>query len=145
MSALFDARVDDLFDLLANAPNGMRLPDISEALELTKDETTRTIRALRMAFSNDTVNLVCEPNGQGEYWTYQLVGRPEDQRSWVAWRMLNVETQLETIKAVTDSAIVASDGRTLEGRKARYINMNIRHLLEQLELMTGSGDVQTLF
>ena len=93
---------------------------------------TQVVRRLRLVFAGDDINLVCEPQMLREPWVYKLVGNVEDARSWSTNRISDIETRLETIQAVAESLTNATDGRTIEGRKARKIHRTLGYLIGEL-------------
>lgn len=129
------ARVNRLFDLLADSPEGLTWPEIAEAQDVSGTTARIDIRRLRLVFADDEINVVAVPQGQNEKHRYKLVGNYEDARGWIAGRILDMESRLETVEAVSGSIVNAVDGRTFEGRKARKVNRTITYLREELAEM----------
>lgn len=124
-------RVDLLFDLLNEHPQGVTLAEIMPAIQVRdKSHANRVIRAFRLMFAKEKVNLTATPQGPGEEWLYTLGAEPE---VWAANRVGDTESRLETMAAVMQSVVNATDGRTLVGRKARKMEVAFRHLQEDLD------------
>ena len=126
------ARVDELFDLLAAAPDGLTKYEIADGLNVPVMVANGAIRDLRLAFQNDTINLAATPNGHRRPWLYQLVGNYEDARPWLVNRVGDLEARLETIEAVSGSIVNGARRGSIEHRKSSLINRRIRHLREEL-------------
>jgi hypothetical protein len=133
---LLSDRVTDLFDYAVAHPNGFTKDDIEADLGWEPATTQWVARNLRLTFADDDINLVCEPQGQGERWLYKLVGNPDDARIWATNRTADLESRLRTMAAVASSLENATDGRTVEGRKARKIHRSLARLVEDLEDIT---------
>lgn len=95
-------------------------------------------RRVRLIYGGDSMNLVCEPQGQRERWRYRLVGNVAEARTWFRNRIEDMEARIETMAAEASSYVHASDGRSLEGRKARYLATVLASVTEQLALMGDS-------
>lgn len=127
-------RVGALFDLLAGEPDGLTVTDMRCALGCGVTATEQAIRDLRLTLGDsDSINVVCDPQGQGEEWRYRLVGDLDGNRRWIANRLGDTESRLRTMRAVATSLVAATDGRTLDGRRARLIDKALRRLVEDLE------------
>lgn len=124
-----------LFDFATAKPDGFTQPEAAAYLDVDERQMPRFINALRHEFADGDINLVCEPNGKGEKWLYRLVGRPEDARIWHTNRIGDTESRLETMQSVAHSMVGATDGRTIEGRKARVIDRQLTRLIEDLAVI----------
>ncbi len=122
-----------LFDFCVEHPEGWVIREAQDALDWSFRRVREAIRALRLILGDDdSLNLTCDPQGSGEQWLYQLVGNLEMGGPWVTNRLQDTEARLETIDAFTRSMVKGTDGRSVEGRKARLIERSVRHLLEDL-------------
>jgi hypothetical protein len=128
-----------LFDFAADKPEGFTYIDVRATLGWQRDQFVKVARQLRLVFADDQINLVCEPQGSCEPWRYKLVGNVEDARAWSSNRIGDIETRLETIKAVAETLTNATDGRTIEGRKARKIHRTLGYLIGELSEIDGVG------
>lgn len=78
----------------------------------------------------DVMTVTCDPFGQGQWWYALRRGAAVHNRSatkWVPNRIKDLRRRLKTIRSVCKAAVLATDGRTEDGRVARII-------LECLEL-----------
>jgi len=134
-------RRDDLLDLLENSPQGVTVYDMMRHLACTHCLANRAIYDLRLWLGDfDSITLVCTPNGKNQPWLYELTGYWDEVQPWVVYRIGDVETRLSTIHAATESIITATKGRgasTKAGQKVRLINMYVRRLREDLEILDG--------
>lgn len=130
-------RAHDLFDFLADRmADGSNLDEITRHFGWSNDQATEALRALRIILADgDTINVIGDPNGQGEQWTIRLVGTYDDARWYVSNRVGDLEARLDTMSGIAKSLEAASDGRTVEGKKAREIHIALRHLKEKLALL----------
>ena len=132
------ALYQDLFDVLADLPDGTTKPDLCTRLDATPDRLDRAIRQLRRVLGEgDTINLIAEPDGLRQPWRYRLVGKLDEARPWVKNRRRDLTTRIRTMALVADSLVAGSDGRTLDGRKARLMATTLHYLVEQLDLLDG--------
>ena len=126
-------RIDALFDLLMDRPDGVTIDEIVEELRLPDHSSARhVIREFRLVFGESDVNLVANPQGKGKRWNYSLVGTPEAAQQWAHNRIRDAETRLQTMAAVARSIVNATDGRTVDGRKARLMESTLTYLSTQL-------------
>ena len=133
LSAVREARRDALFTLAVDSPEGVTVADMMAALEATHAQVKVAIRDLRLFLGEfDECNFPCDPSDQGQ-WVYRLVGTYDDARQWMANRLGDGEARLRTMNAMMASMVAGSDGRTIEGRKARVIETGLRHLVEDLD------------
>lgn len=135
------ARAAVLYDLLADRPRTQ-----SEVVALTGWTVRRfssAVQRLRdiLAASGDTINVPAEPQGQREEWVYALTdgaGIIDAERSqWAPNRMKDAERRLKTIKHVFSAAVEATDGRTVEGRKARIYQLHLARAEEEIRILNG--------
>lgn len=129
--------VGQLYDLLADKPKGLTAPEMADTLDWAVGKVKSRVHDLRLLLGDDTINVPCEkPEGPSSPWIYRLVGRPEDARLWVENRLEDTETRLHTIHSVTRTCVNATDARTVPGKRARKMEQAIRHLIEDLDLMS---------
>ena len=127
-------RVGELFDYLADQPEGVTIDDIAAELGVVYSRARKIVRKLRLLLGEtDQINLVCDPAGASERWIYRLVGNLEAARPWIDTRLRDLEARLETSRAVAKSLISATDGRTNDGKRVRKIERALTRLLEDLE------------
>lgn len=127
-------RVTALFDILAGSPEGLTVDDMAAALGVSHHLTSDAIRELRLLLGDtDEINLICDPQGSRERWLYRLVGNLDGSRRWVANRLGDTESRLRTMQSIADSLVSATDGRTLDGRRARLIRKALVRLVEDLD------------
>jgi hypothetical protein len=130
-----------LFDYLAGNPNGIRLAGMMSHFKWNRAKATEAIRSLRLILGDgDSINLVADPTEHMGQWLYRLVGNYEDARWYVNNRIGDLEARLDTQVGIAQSLETATDGRTVEGRKARMIRSTLSHLVEQLRLLDSSLD-----
>ena len=131
------ARAGLLFDYAAEQAEGFLAQDALDELDLTRDQFRRAARTLRLILANDSINLICLQQGFGEPKRYHLVGTLDKAGPWVRQRMRGIESQLETVLAVSSSLVNSTDGRTVDGKKARLINRHVGRLVEDLGELDG--------
>ena len=140
MSLARVTRRRDLFDQLVTHPDGITVDDMMDENGWTHDQANNAIRDLRRFLGEyDSVNLPCEPQGEGERWKYRLVGRLDDVRGWVDNRIGDSESRLRTMAAVLSSIVAATDGRSIKGRRARIMEKALRRLVEDLDDLMADG------
>ena len=124
---------DDLFDLLAAEPDGLTIPEMTEALSVGQTRIQQAIRDLRLFLGEfDSINVINERQGRGEPHRYRLVGTFNESREWVIGRINDTESRLKTLGAVSASLVAATDGRSAEGKRARLISKVVTRLVEDL-------------
>lgn len=133
-SALFNERVNELFDYLVLNP-GVTQEEMAAALNVPTSVIRNTIRLLRrVCGEDDTVNLVCEPNGPvNEAWVYTLVGTMDNSEWWLRNRFHDLEARLETAGSVLAAIERGLDGRSAEGRRARIWHRALERAREDIE------------
>lgn len=121
----------DLVGYLTEHPEGSTIEDLAEALGTSLDGARRAVQRLRIELgANQEVNLICNPAGQRQRWLYFLVGTVDEAKPWATNRRRDSETRLRTQQAIWTSVAAATDGRTVEGRKARRAQKAMTRLLE---------------
>lgn len=129
-----DDRMTALFDyMILRDADGATVEDMAAHLECSIDTATDSIRDLRRFLGDsDEMNLTCDKQEAGQRWLYRLVTKMEDHREWIGIRMTDTESRLVTIQAILASAVRSTDGRTLEGKRARVMFKQISRLMEDL-------------
>lgn len=123
------------YDYAVDHPGGFTLGQLADHLDVSVYVTRAVVRGLRRALSEDSINLPCDPPGYRGPWVYHLASTTEQAGPWEINRLGDAETRLETILSVATSVKRGSDGRSKAGKKARAIEVGLRHLLENLELV----------
>jgi hypothetical protein len=132
-------KASELWDFAVSHPEGFTWADARKAFPWAAERSRffATVRVLRTTLgAEDTINLICDPQGPGELWRYRLVGTYNEARPWNAGRLGDMEARLETIAGVSRSLVAATDGRSTEGRKARLISKIVGRLVEDLRELT---------
>jgi hypothetical protein len=125
-------RMEKLFDLAAFNADGFTIDDAAAALGCSTQQVRTAVSDLRSFLADDSINLVCEPGRHLEQWIYRLVGNFDDARGWTANRIGDAEARLLTLKAVATSVMAGTDGRTLEGKRAKVMVKALGRLVEDL-------------
>lgn len=127
-----ELRRDALFDYLVSRPWGVTLDQIKSHLRTTTKNAESAVRDLRLWCDDtgDTINVICDNDGINPG-NYRLAGG-SDARPWQRQRLKSMESQLETMVAVSSSVARGVDGRTTEGRKARRIRDGAETILRDL-------------
>lgn len=134
-----DERVGLLYDFAVSKPEGFTYLDVHREYGWHRTNFGRTVRALRLLFSGDAITLTCDRAAWNMPHVYKLVGNYEAARPWVAGRVGDLESRLDTVHAVANTLTNATDGRTLEGRKVRRIKKTIGRLIEDLNEIKNDG------
>lgn len=132
-----DEKIQTLWDYAVAHPDGFDRYEIEADIGWTNRDLSYVARHLRNFLADDEINLIATPQGKGEAWRYQLVGNIEDAGPWSRNRLLDTETRLKTMHAVSKSLVQATDGRTADGRKARIMEKALRRLKEDLDDLGG--------
>lgn len=128
--------VEALFDFAVARPDGFTNAEFMDQYEIALKTFNQTANKLRAVLADDTINLVCDPAGSGAKWNYRLVGSVEDGSPWVQNRLRDAESRFNTISSVVRSLVNATDGRSVDGRKARVMDKAMRRLVEDLNEIT---------
>ena len=129
-----DDRMTALFDyMVLQDTQGATVEDMAAHLECSVDLASDSIRDLRRFLGDsDEMNLTCDQQGAGQRWLYRLVTKMEEHSGWIGIRMNDTESRLVTILAILASAVRSTDGRTIEGKRARVMFKQISRLMEDL-------------
>lgn len=130
-----DEEADRLYEYAVAHPEGFTKHDVKRDLGWHSVKLSHIARVVRMRHANDEINLICLPEGQSQPWRYMLSATPEAIRQWGQQREGDMETRLKTMAAVASSNVNTTDGRTLDGRRARLVASTLSSLLVQLEAM----------
>lgn len=135
-----DVQLTALFDLLVrSSPQGVTILDIMDDLGVGKRVADALVHDLRMLMESDPdVNLVSEPQDGDTRWSYSLVGTVDGASFWVGNRLGDAETRLRTLIAVMAPIVASTDGRTLDGRRARIMHRAATRALEDLADLSSS-------
>lgn len=126
-------RRDALYDLLVANPTGITVDDMMDLLDVSYETARKTIRDLRRFLGDDDeINVPCTPNGMNERWLYTLEATLENSQEWISNRLGDAESRLETMAAMTASLVRSTDGRSIEGKKARILDRAFRRAAEDL-------------
>lgn len=140
LSAARKQRRDDLWDMLVSNPLGITVEDMMASGGWSHHQANVAIHDLRTFLGTmDSINLPCEPQGGGERWVYRLVGSLDEVRGWVSNRVGDADTRLRTMQSMMASIVSATNGRTIEGRKARLMDKALSRLIEDLDDLGANG------
>lgn len=132
---------ETLFDYAVAHPDGFSKYDFANEHNLSMDQVNGAIRRLRRILADDTITLICEQGEAQKPWTYRLVGNVDESSPWVRNRLTDAETRFVTLSSVARALVNATDGRTIEGRRARAIHKACVRAKEDLDDL--SQEVET--
>jgi phosphoribosylformylglycinamidine (FGAM) synthase-like amidotransferase family enzyme len=130
---------ETLYDYAVARPGGFTYADVYKDLQWERSRLIRTARQVRLLFHDDTVNLICDPQGFRQPWLYRLVGNYDDARPWSANRAGDLEARLITMLAVAETTVHTTDGRTALGKRARLIHSTLGNLVVQLDTIDAAS------
>lgn len=131
--------VTRLFEYAVAHPDGFTRPDIYQDLGWNRSHFNKILKLARWWLGDtDTVNLVCDPQGDSAPWLYRLVGTGALAAPWQENRTGDMITRLVTLRSMSKSLARAYDGRTTDGKIARYADKVLGRLIEDLEEMRVS-------
>lgn len=127
-------KVDQAFDLLVAAPDGLTSRELADALGVSAGIAQRVVHDLRLVLGGtDVMTVVTEIEGlSNEPHTYRLVGSYDEARGWFSGRVGDLEARLTTIEYSAKAIAKSADGRTVEGRKAVKMERTLTYLREEL-------------
>lgn len=132
-------RAANLAQYLLDNPTGLTRPEMAALLGCSEQTVQFTIQELRDSLADiEGYNLICEPDTTTwpqQPWIYRLVNNLDDARWWARNRLRDSRRRIETQRAVMSSVAIALDRRTVDGRKAHAIEVALRHLSENLQLI----------
>jgi hypothetical protein len=117
----------DLLDATSEA-TGVNLPDYI---------LRRAIHFYRNELNTEMEGLVVQTVGRS--WVYKITHDHEDLQDWQGTRYRSLDTQLKTMLAQAEVDVRHSDGRSTAGRRARYTQMHIGRLIEDLDVLADSA------
>lgn len=135
-----DEKIQILWDYAVAHPDGFTRYDVERDIGWSNHELSHVARHLRRFLGDDEINLVATPQGRYEAWLYSLTGSVEEAGPWNRNRLLDTESRLTTMHAVSQSLVSSTDGRSLEGRRARVMERSLRRLTEDLADLSGGLD-----
>lgn len=139
MKATGQLTPDELFDFAVSQPDGFTRGEVREQFSCSSREFDSVVRGLRQILGDDdNIFLVCDPQRRGG-WLYKLVGDTDGSRAWAVWMLSHSESRLETELSQARTLVKATDGRSIEGRRARMIERSLRHLREELLAIDEDG------
>lgn len=136
-------RVSELFDYLAEQPDGVTIDDIATHHSVTVNHARDLIQGLRDVLGDsDTINVPCDPNPDDPNgrWLYRLVGTMDDVQAWAGNRIGDTERRIRTQFSVIASVAAGADPRSMDGRKARLMKKALGRLLEDLDELPSITD-----
>lgn len=133
--------IEALFDYAIAHPDGFSKYDFGREHNLSRDQVDTAIKRLRGILADDTITLICEPDGANQPWVYRLVGKVDGASPWAQNRLGDAETRFVTLSSVARALVNATDGRTIEGRRARAMHKAFARLKEDLDDL--SQEVET--
>lgn len=134
-----ERRAEQLYDLLSNGDKDSR--SIIDETGWAHYQFLKAVQKLRdiLAANGDVISVVAEPNGPRQPWLYGLrAGQSivDAERSrWAPNRLQDAERRIMTIGHVLEVAVNATDGRTVEGKKARIYHLHIKRAQEEVALI----------
>jgi hypothetical protein len=131
------ARVGELFDLLANAPEGITVYKIADELDVPLATARTAIRDIRVEFASSDINVTAQPNGQRQPWLYRLTASYKEAQPWFQNRTDDLGARLETIESIAASISSGARHGTVEWKKARKVYRTVHYLREELAVIDG--------
>lgn len=136
-----DEKAGVLFDYAVDHRDGFTYEQVATVLGWDYATFMDVVRRLRLILGDEEHTLLCTPQGSGERWLYRLTDDPDVHLIWSRFRLRTVETSLETAEHAAQSITNATDGRTVDGRKARIILRSVHRLREDLAEIAEAGSV----
>lgn len=135
-------RRDNLFTFLAAPGKTATISELAVELDSTVKQVRVAINDLRHFLGADRdINLICEPDGFRKEWGYRLVGTYEGILWWATNRVGDMESRLATVASVAESIVLATNGNSKAGQKARKIERTMTYLSKELAAIDlGDGD-----
>jgi hypothetical protein len=131
-------RAGEVYDLLADAPNGLTTPELRAKLNCSPPQLLGAVRAARLILADsDTVYILAEPDGFRKPWRYKLVGGGTivnaEESVWIANRVGDAHSRIRLMAGAMAVAKRSTKPGTILGRKAREMERVLRHLVEDLD------------
>jgi hypothetical protein len=129
----------DLRQLAALFAGGVQLTvwDIANVTGWPPQRVSRMIGKLRRSLADSDWTVIAEAVGPQQPWMYRAVDSYDDAAWWVDNRLGDAETRFTTLHAVAKSLVSATDGRTVEGRRARIMERHSTRMMEDLADLEG--------
>lgn len=128
-----DDLAEALYDYAVSQPEGFTNVDFMAEHNVTLDEFNRAVNKLRSILATDTITLICDPGDARSPWIYRLVGQVDEGSPWVQNRLRDAESRFTTMSHVAATLVNATDGRSLDGRRARLMQKALTRLKEDLD------------
>lgn len=114
----FDALATSLFDALADHPEGFTIHEIGVLLEIPRQTANTVIRTLRLTLGQgDSITVPYKIDGRQR--RYFLASQVEALRERSEIRQATYASNMDTEIAMWTAVKAQTNGRTIEGRKAR--------------------------
>ena len=112
---------------------GFTIEELAAHLGTPRVQVARgAIHRVRQLIRSDG-NIVCEPGKWRDSYLYRIEGDIAGAKTWIDSRRRDMESRLRTLWGVSQSLVLASTDGSADGRRARIVERDIRHLLENLE------------
>lgn len=129
-----------LFDLMVAAPEGMDVHQMTAALGVPQRVTRKVIRELRLTLA-EKEPIALPVRTEGRRWVYALNGdasRGSTVRKWSRERAEKAVANLDIDVATWTALAAGADGRTGDGKAARYVARSMTRIQEDVkELFAG--------
>jgi hypothetical protein len=132
-------RIDNLFDYLADHPEGVTKHAIASDQEMPPARVSSLVQGLRDLLADvDTINVTCESDPADPHgpWRYRLAGKMADFTIWHANRIGDIERRVRTLLGTVTSIANGADMASVDGRKARVMRKGFARLVEDLDDIT---------
>jgi DNA-binding transcriptional regulator LsrR (DeoR family) len=120
-----------VLDTLQQHPEGLSAADIARQMGVRLRVIRRDIRRLRRDVSVDNIPAV--PNGHRQPWLYFLTNEAQPNEAWAKNRVADMESRFLTQIGQAKTMVRVTNGRTVEGRKARKIERTLEYLMRELD------------
>lgn len=134
----WEERATDLFNMLVEGDQTYET--VCDALDWDRQWFYKAVQTLRDELAGgDSISVVCEPQGKGEPWLYSLragnVVIDAEDDFWLNNRFGDTERRILTIRHVIDTAVRATTGRTVLGKKARIYQLHLKRAEEEVAML----------
>lgn len=140
-----DELAQELYDLLANAPDGERRDDLMDALGIAEVSLFHRVKgALQdLLGGGDTITVVGDPkSGQEGGWVYSLRADPQNPISldYLIAKTRNIFARQKRQYMVHRALAEGTDGRTAAGRAARrLVRSQYRAMEDTVDVLVELG------
>lgn len=134
---IYNRRVlaDELFDRLAERPEGLEIGEIADSLGVPVNIAREVVKVLRQVLAEGD-RIAVPVNCEGGRWLYTLSGDTGETgpvQGWTRRRMgaatANLETDVMTWAALAQNV----DGRTSNGKMTRYVAKSMARIQEDIK------------